>query len=293
MALTFETPLIVEDAQGNRFINPEKVGESFFSLNATDYPLSVPAGQTAYTTFQVPEDPGHAGDFEVAGLIGRAQAPFLFRMEEVGVDASSFMNVPIHHDLCIGAGGLPFVLKESALFLSGRTIRLGITNLSSTLTANFYVSAIGRRFTSEMKPADRACRRDFLDGRATRPYWLGLDNNNTGFVTLTAGVQNQPFYMTMPSGSHFLADEILFEAQDDAIGLQLFDGQTGRMLTYPGAIDLRTFGGTGRFPAQTLGSPVVQPRRSILAQFNENSGSTNKICFAFHGRRIRLPMGSD
>src|SRR5487761_2154077 len=251
MATTFETPLIVEDEAGNRFLNREKVGEEFFALNADDYPLLIPAGQSLTTTFQTPEDAGHAGDMEVAGLIGRATVPFLLSFDEVGVDASGFMNVPIHHQLCVGAGGLPFVLKETALWLAGRTIRLTITNLSSTLAGNVFLTAIGRRFTSEMKPEDRACRRDFLN------------------------------------------DEILFEAKNDAIGVKLYDAQSGRDITYgygtgsvggAGFIDLRTFGGTGRIPAQCLGSPIVQPRRAIRAVFNENSGASNTLYFAAHGR---------
>src|SRR5487761_1895156 len=290
MATTFETPLIVEDEAGNRFLNREKVGEEFFALNADDYPLLIPAGQSLTTTFQTPEDAGHAGDMEVAGLIGRATVPFLLSFDEVGVDASGFMNVPIHHQLCVGAGGLPFVLKETALWLAGRTIRLTITNLSSTLAGNVFLTAIGRRFTSEMKPEDRACRRDFLNSRPTRAYWLGLD---AGAVTLAGGSQGNNFLMTMPSGSHFLIDEILFEAQNDAIGVKLYDAQSGRDITYgygtgsvggAGFIDLRTFGGTGRIPAQCLGSPIVQPRRAIRAVFNENSGASNTLYFAAHGR---------
>lgn len=292
MATTFEIPLIVEDENRNRYINREKVGESFFVLNADDYPLVVPPGQSQTTTFQIPEDAGHSGDFEVAGLIGRALAPFALEMDEVGVDASGFMNTSMHHGLCVGAGGLPFVLKETVLFLAGRTVRLIVTNKSTTIPNSVRLSAIGRRFTSEMKPEDRACKRDFLSSRPTRAFWLGLDD---GPVTLLGGVQGQEFTMTMPSGSHFLLDEILFEAQNDAIGMKLLDAQSGKEITFGwgtagGFVDLRTAGGTGRLPAQCLGSPVVQPRRSIRAVFNENSGASNVLNFASHGRRIRLPM---
>lgn len=287
---TFETPLIIQEPKeqgGRRFINPEKVGESFFMLPATDSPLAIIAGGNGVTTFQVPEDPGHAGDFEIAGLVGRSNAPFTLQLSLVGLDANALMSGPIHHNLCVGAGGFPFVFRETLLVKAGRTVQVTINNLSATLANNVRLAVVGRKFTSEMCAEDRQAKADWLDERPTRPYWLTLDQTS---AALTGGGTNQQFFMTMPSGSHFLADDLMWEPQNPAVSMQIYDGQSGRELTM-GAIDGRLILGNGFTPARTLGAPILQPQRSLRFVFNELSGAANTIFISFHGRRLRLPMG--
>lgn len=292
MSETYDAPLVISDNQGRRYINREKLGENFFCLRMDDYPLAVNPSTVALSGFRIPEDPGHAGDFEVAGIVGYGTAPFLLTITEVGIEANSFMNNPIHNNLVAGMGGLPFVLKETMFFLAGRFVQVQITNLSTTIVNNVRLALVGRKFNSDMSPDVRERRAAFLADRPTRPFWLTLDTTR---ASIGAGSVNQEFFMTVPSGSHFVAETILAESTQ-IFEFALFDGQSGRQLTFGqqggGFIDSRMLTGPGGLPATTLGSPIFQPRRSLRVLINDlgNIG-TNVIYLSMHGRRIRMPVG--
>lgn len=292
MPETFDAPLVISDDKGRRYINRDKLGENFFVMRMDDYPLAVPASTTALSGFRVPEDAGHAGDFEVAGIVGYGTAPFLMTMLEVGIEASSFMNNPIHNNLIAGMGGLPFVLKETMFFLAGRFLQVQITNLSSTLTNNVRLALVGRKFNNDMPPEVRERRAAFLSDRPTRAFWQTLDTTR---AVIASGSSNNEFFMTIPSGSHFVAETIMAESTG-IFEFAVFDAQNGRQLTFGqsgnGFIDSRMVTGPGGLPATTLGSPIIQPRRSLRILFNDlaNNG-TNTIYFTLHGRRMRMPVG--
>lgn len=289
---TFDAPLVVQDAQGRKFINKEKLGENYFVLRMDDYPLAVPASTKALSGFSIPEDAGHSGDIEVAGIVGISTTPFLFSMQEVGIEAASFMNNPIHHNLMSGAGGLPFVLAETAFFMSGRLVQVEITNLSTVLEGNARLALIARKFNAEMSADVRERRAAFLANRPTRPFWLTLDRTK---AEISAGSTSNEFYMTVPSGSHFVAETIMAESTG-AFEFALYDAQSGRQLTYGdgsnGFVDSRLITGSGGLPSRTLGAPLLQPRRAIRVVINDLADNgTNTIYFTMHGRRMRMPVG--
>ena len=149
---TFTTPLIVSDEKGRRFINKDKFGENFFALRLDNYPLQVPPSSKVLSGFSVPEEAGHSGDFEVSAIVGMGTAPFLVNMSEVGIEANAFSNNAIHHNLFAGAGGLPFVLAETAFFIAGRFVQVEVTNLSSSMTAAVRLALLGRKFNADMPP---------------------------------------------------------------------------------------------------------------------------------------------
>lgn len=292
---TYEAPLVIQDDRGDRFINKEKFGESFFILRMDDFPFSLGAAQTQNSNFSIPEDAGHAGDFEAAGIVAYTNVPFLMSLSEVGIEANSFMNNPIHHNLCAGFGAFPFVFAETAFFLAGRSVQTTITSLAASLTGALKIALVGRKFNSEMSEEVRAQRAAFLANRPTRPFWLTLDTTS---ITLTAGQQNQQAFMTMPSGSHFAAQDLLFQSTGP-FEYSIFDAMSGRLLTFgqsgnaaaQGFVDSRMFGGSGALPARMLGSPLIAPRRAMRVVFNDISGATNTIYFTLHGRRMRMPVG--
>lgn len=292
MPETFDAPLVISDDQGRRYINREKLGENFFCMRMDDYPLAVPPSTTVLSGFRIPEDAGHAGDFEVAGIVGYGIAPFLVTMLEVGIEASSFMNNPIHNNLFAGMGGLPFVLKETMFFMAGRFVQIQITNLSTTLTNNVRLALVGRKFNNDMSPEVRERRAAFLADRPTRPFWLTLDTTR---ASIASGSVNQEFFMTIPSGSHFVAETIMAESTQ-IFEFAMFDAQNGRQLTFGqsgnGFIDSRMLTGPGGLPSTTLGSPLIQPRRSIRVLINDlGNVGVNVIYLTMHGRRLRMPVG--
>lgn len=288
---TYDAPLVVVDEKGRRFINREKIGENYFVLRMDNYPLTVAAAQQGSSGFSIPEDAGHAGDFEVAGIIGESTVPILVQLSEVGIEANAFMNAPVHHNLILGAGGLPFVLAETSFFIAGRFVQATITNLSSTTAAVVRIALVGRRFNHEMSPEVRERRAAFLSDRPTRPFWATLDTRS---LVIAAGAVNQEAFITIPSGSHFVVDDILAESTRP-FEVAIFDGQSGRNLTFGlggGFVDSRLLTGTAQFPSKTIGSPIMQPRRSFRLLFNDlgNNGN-NTIFFTLHGRRMRMPVG--
>jgi hypothetical protein len=292
MPETYDAPLVVADKFGRRFINKEKLGENFFVLRLDNYPLVVPPALQSPSGFSIPEDAGHAGDFESAGLVGFGTAPFLVQFSEVGIEANAFMNAPIHHNLILGLGGLPVVFAETAFFLAGKFVQVAITNLSAALASSVRMALVGRRFNHEMSPAVRERRSQFLANRPTRPFWLTLD---TTIAVIGSGSTNNEFFMTVPSGSHFVAEALLAESTG-IFEIAIFDGQSGKPLTYGAGgtafVDSRMITGPGGLPARTLGSPLLQPRRSVRVLINDlaNAG-TNRIFFTMHGRRLRMPVG--
>jgi hypothetical protein len=291
VADTFDAPLVIADSEGRKYINAEKLGENYFVIRADDYPLSVGPSTKALTGFGIPEDAGHAGDFEAAGIVGYGTAPFLLTLQEVGIEASSFMSNPVHGDLCSGMGGLPLVLPETMFFIAGRFVQVEVTNLSTTLTNSVRLALVGRKFNSEMKPEVRERRSGFLSSRPTRSFWLTLDRTK---AQIAANSTNQEFFLTMPSGSHFVAESIMAESTG-IFEFAMFDAQSGRALTYgnsgTGFIDSRMLTGPGGLPSKTFGSPILQPRRAIRVLFNDLSGATNNIYFTLLGRRMRMPVG--
>lgn len=291
---TYEAPLIVQDGQGRRFINREKLGENWFVLRMDDYPLTVPAGESRNSGWSIPEDAGHAGDFEIAGIAGYSTVPFRFTMEEVGIEANAFMNVPIHHSHISGMRGLPFVCAESVFCLAGRLLRTQVYNLSSNTAAVVRLCLVGRRFNNEMGASVRESRARFLASRPTRAFWLGFDDTTE---TLSSAETNHEAVMTVPSGSSFLADDLMVESTGP-FEFQLYDAQNGRQLTFgttgtrPGFVDSRILGGTGQIPAKMLGAPLMQPKRSLRIVMNDLAENGNNLVhMSFHGRRIRTPVG--
>jgi hypothetical protein len=285
------------DPYGRPFLNREALGQNYFVLRMDDYPLTVAAGGRGTSMFSNPEDAGHAGDFEVAGIVGIATAPYTLEIAEVGVEANSFMNAPIHHNVFAGLGGLPFILKETFLLGAGHTIMVNINNLSATIGCVIRLALIGRRFNSEMSREVRQRKAEFLAARPSRPYWLTLDNTR---AIIGANSLNNEVLFTMPSGSHMLLDTLMFESTNP-FEIALFDGQNGRALTFgqaggagqsTGFVDSRMIAGSANLPGQTIGSPIVQPRKSIRALINDlgNAGQ-NTIFFTFHGRRMSIPVG--
>lgn len=291
MADTFDSPLVIADDTGRKYINAEKLGENYFVLRMDDYPLSVGPSTKVLSGFSIPEDAGHAGDFECAGIVGYGTAPFLMNLMEVGIEASAFMSNPVHNNLCAGMGGLPLVLPETMFFIAGSFVQCEITNLSTTLTNAVRLAMVGRKFNSEMKPEVRERRAGFMSSRPTRSFWLTLDRT---VASITAGATNQEFYLTMPSGSHFVVEQIMAESTGP-FEFALFDSQTGRQLTFGAAgngfIDSRMLTGPGGLPSKTFGSPLLQPRRSIRVLFNDISGAANVIYLTLLGRRMRMPVG--
>lgn len=291
MADTFDAPLVIADAEGRKYINAEKLGENYFVLRMDDYPLSVGPSTKALSGFGIPEDAGHAGDFEVAGVVGYGTAPFLLNLQEVGIEASNFMSNPVHGNLCAGMGGLPLVLPETMFFIAGRFVQAEITNLSATLTNQVRLALIGRKFNSEMDPAVRERRAGFLSSRPTRSFWLTLDRTR---ASIAANAVNQEFFLTMPSGSHFVVEQIMAESTG-IFEFAMFDAQSGKALTFgqsgTGFIDSRMLTGPGGLPSKTFGSPLLQPRRAIRVLFNDLSGAANVIYFTLLGRRMRMPVG--
>jgi len=283
---TFTTPLIVSDEKGRRFINRDKFGENFFALRLDNYPLQVPPSSKVLSGFSVPEESGHAGDFEVSAIVGMGTAPFLVNMSEVGIEANAFSNNAIHHNLFAGAGGLPFVLSETAFFVAGRFVQVEVTNLSSSMTGGVRLALLGRKFNADMPPDQRELRTQYLAARFTRPFWLTLDR---GSVSLSPLQPNAEAFMTMPSGSHFVAETIMAESTGP-FEFKLFDGHSGRELTY-GFLDSRLLAGSAGLPARTLGSPLVQSRRSVRILINDISGAPNVVWLTLHGRRMRMPVG--
>lgn len=289
---TFDAPLVIADKWGRKFINQEKLGENFFCQRMDNYPLAVPASQKTLSGFSIPEDAGHAGDFEVASLVGYGVAPFLLQLTEVGIEASAFMNNPVHMNIALGNAGLPYVLPETMFFLAGRFVQCEITNLSSTLANSVRLAMCGRKFNSEMTVEVRERREAFLGSRPTRPFWLTLDTTR---ATLSQGAVNQEFFMTMPSGSHFVAESIMSES-NFPFEFALFDAQSGKQLTFGsganGFIDSRMLTGPAALPAKTFGSPILQPRRSIRVLMNDlGNNGTNTVYLTLGGRRMRMPIG--
>lgn len=280
-----DVPLLLEDRFGRHAINPDKLGEQWFILPLDDQPLAVPANGRVSSGWSIPEDAGHAGDFEVAGLVGRGTTPFLLRMSAVGIEANAFSQNPVHHALCLGQGALPFTLAETAFFPAGSFVSVEVTNLSTTLAGSVELALVGRKLTNEMPEGARRDLADFLRSRPSRPYWAVLDRSP---VSLTAGQKDVERYITMPSGSHLTAEMVLAESSGP-FDVKIYDGQSGRQLTY-GAIDSRLITGHGGLPARTLGAPIIQPRRSLRVLFSDRSGEANTIYFALHGRRLQLPV---
>lgn len=291
---TFETPLVVQDATGRAFINPDKVGEQWMALRLDDYPINLAASASARPSgFSVPEDAGGAGDFEIAALVGRSSAPFRIKITEPGSERSAFMNVPIHHNHVFGRGGLPFLLGETILIGAGRLLAVELTNLSTTITNPVRLAAVGRVFTHAMSQDEREERKAWLMDRPTRPFWLGFDDTTESLTADQAGAEA---FFSMPSGSHFVADQIMIESTGP-FEFALFDGHSGRLLTFGngtggnGYIDSRLLGGSGAIPAKMLGTALVAPRRAFRMLMNDLSGATNVIHFTFGGRRLKLPVG--
>lgn len=292
MVDTYDAPLVVADGEGRRYINRERLGENYFAVRLDNYPLAVPASGTVMSAFSIPEDAGHAGDFEAVGLVANSTVPFTLQLSEVGVQANAFTSGPIHHNLIAGTGRYPFVFAESIFLLAGRQVQATVTDLSTTLAGSVRLALIGRKFNNDMDLAVREKRAQYLANRPTRAFWLSLDNNS---IDIAAGSVNNEAFMTMPSGSHFSADDVM-ASSSGIFEVAIFDGQAGRQLTYGaqnnGFIDSRMITGPGGLPARLFGSPIIQPRRTIRILLNDlaNNG-TNRVFFTFHGRRLRLPVG--
>lgn len=284
--LTYEAPMILQDESGKRFLNPEKLGEAFFPMRADDYPLAVPASGVAQTAFTVPQDAGHAGDFEVSGIVGRGVAPFTMRFALAGIEANAFMNNPVHHGLLLGQRGLPSVFAETFLAPAGQTIQVEVNNLSTTLANSVKLAILGRKFTAAMSQEERERRAQFLRERPTRPYWLTLDLTK---ASISADAADQEYFLSAPSGSHFAAQDILAESTG-RFQVRIFDGNSGREITY-GYVDSDLITGKGGLPARMLGASMLTPRKSLRVLFKDVSGVANVIYFSMHGQRLLLPVG--
>lgn len=300
---TYDTPLIVVDERGRRYINRDKLGENFYVLRADQYPIQVSASSQGIANFSVPEDAGHAGDFEVGAILGMFTAPCTAQMSLVGVEAASLQNVAIHHQHFFGNGELPFVLSESLYVPSGKSVQVVLNNLSSATTAKCYMALVGRRFNADLSVEAQQARSAFFADRPTLPFSLGLDTGASG-VSISAGSTKNEFYATMPSGSHLAVDDIMLESTG-IVELALYDGAGGKSLTFglggtvgsvannlADFIDSRLITGNGNLPHRTIGSPLLQPRRSIRVVVNDLAkNGTNKLFLTFHGRRLRMPVG--
>lgn len=280
---------------GEPEINPDRFKVQAWSQGTSaNARVSMSANGTAEDNiFVQPEDGTLGGDFEISHLTYDALAAFRAELMVGGGTNKRFMNGPIHCDLLMGTGMLPFHFSVPVFVECRNGLNVKFTNLAQTLATNqVRVVAHGRRYLNYKSEAERRRLLDRAFARREWPFFLGLDNVQ---VTLTASQTGVRQVMTATSDGDLEAEYLVAKTQSP-IRL-ILQTAAGRPWTRGGGATSVTgvqgshILGNGLF-AYRFPTPVYVKRLTKIEVLMDNLVNvSNTVEMALVGRILDYPDG--